>query len=156
MKPLQAAVAYSVLAILVGVLPPRALAGGGPFEPIDAQPLIDACWALSAEDRDSGVTARMRSGGARSIGCLEGVIRDQAEALFDEETLNSLNLEDQLTKIAKGYQTLYGAIYNRHTACGLPRMECGSFYHVFHLGKHSYLLEEIIRDMVKQRNEYRL
>ena len=29
-------------------------------------------------------------------------------------------------------------------------------YHVFHLGAHSYLLEEIIRDMVKQRNEYRL
>ena len=157
MKPLQAAVAYSVVAILVGALPSHApLAGGNPFEPIDAQPLIDACLALSKEDRDSGVTARMRSGGARSIGCLQGVIRDQAEALFDEESLNSLDLEEQLTKIRKGYQTLYWAIYNDHRACRFPRMECGTFYHVFHLGEHSSLLEKIIRDMVEQRNEYRL
>ena len=107
MKPLQAAVAYSALAILVGAFPSHApLAGGNSFQPIDAKPLIDACWALSKEDRDSGVTGRMRSGSARSIGCLEGVIHDQAEALFDEETLDSLKLKEQLIKLRKGYQIL--------------------------------------------------
>ena len=56
----------------------------------------------------------------------------------------------------KGYQTLSWAIYNRHKACSFPRMECGTFYHVFHLGRHSHLLEKIIRDMIKQRNEFQL
>ena len=141
MKRLQSAVVCSVVAFSVVAFASHApLAGGNPFEPIDAEPLIDACMALSKEDRNSGVTTRMRSGSARSIACLEGVIRDQAEALFDEETLDSLKLKQQLARIAEGYQALYWAIYNKHRACGLPHMACESNYQVIHLGKHSNLL----------------
>ena len=141
MKPLQAAVAYSALAILVGAFPSHApLAGGNSFQPIDAKPLIDACWALSKEDRDSGVTGRMRSGSARSIGCLEGVIHDQAEALFDEETLDSLKLKEQLIKLRKGYQILYWALYNEHSACGLPRMACGTMYLAYPVITHTHYM----------------
>ena len=92
----------------------------------------------------------------RTIRCLQSAIRDQAKALFDEETLDSMNLEEQLTKIREGYGGLYWAIYNQHKACGLPRMACGTFYHVFHVAALSSLLEDIIRDMVKQRNEYQI
>ena len=156
MKRIQAAIVCFLLAILIGALPSHApLAGGDPFETIDPKPLIDACWALSKEDLDSGVTARMRSGTMRSIRCLQNVIRDQAKALFDEETLKSMNLEERLTKIREGYGGLYWAIYNDHRGCLPSRTGCGTFYHVFHVAALSSLLEEIIRDMIVQRNEYR-
>ncbi len=61
---------------------PAKAGGTEPFEPINAKAMIDTCWALSKEDRDSGVTGRMRSGSARTAGCLQNVIVEQASEMF--------------------------------------------------------------------------
>ena len=120
------------------------------FEPIDADALIEKCWLISKEDRDSGVTARMRSGGARTAKCLQDVILDQVEAMFDPKTLTRKEALEKLHLISEGYQTLYWSIYNQHRKCA---RWCGTDRHVYHLGAYTALLEKIIRDMVDERNE---
>jgi hypothetical protein len=130
------------------------LAGGDePFDPIDAQKLIDACWAISKEKRDSGVTGKMREGSAITAGCFHQVIIEQAEAIFEPEYLEKVQIEKRLDQLADAYQGIYWSLYNEHRGCGIS---CGTMYHVFHLGAYTGLLQKMIRDMVSQRNKYRL
>lgn len=114
---------------------------------LDAQKLIDACWAISQQDRDSGVTSRMRQGALNSVLCLEDVIADQAEAFkFPLDDVRA-NLE----KIRFGVGRLYWDIYNGHPGC---KPSCGTFFHVVHLPPIGDVLEEIIRTMISQRQQY--
>ncbi len=121
-----------------------ATAGGKEFEPIDAQALVDACWAKTAHTRGPGsTTGSMREGGAITIGCLEEVILDQAEILFEPEYFSRRQVEEKLDQLADAYQKLYWSIYNQHRGC----VPCGTMYHVFHLGAHSAILKKMIKDM---------
>ena len=120
------------------------------FNPIDADALIEKCWSIFKEDLHSGVTARMRRGGARSAKCLQDVILDQVEAMFEPKTLTRKEASEKLQLISEGYQTLYWSIYNQHRKCA---RWCGTDRHVYHLGAYTALLKKIIRDMVRERNE---
>ena len=77
------------------------------FNPIDADALIEKCWSISKEDRDSGVTARMRSGGLRSALCLEDVIVSQLTEMFTPETLERIEVKNKLDQLRHSYGALY-------------------------------------------------
>lgn len=120
------------------------------FEPINADALIEKCWSISKEDLDSGVTARMRGGSARSAKCLQDVILDQVEVMFEPKTLTRKEASEKLQLISEGVQTLYWSIFNQHRKC---RRWCGTDRHVYHLAYYADLLEDMIRAMVHERNE---
>ena len=74
----------------------------------DAQTLIDACWEISRKDRESGVTGRMRSGAADTVGCLEEVVLDQLQPLFpDGKYMSRKQAQEHLDRIQIGVQKLY-------------------------------------------------
>lgn len=123
-----------------------------PFNPIDADALINGCVERWQADLDSGVTVRMRSGSAAIIDCYEDVIQNQAEEMFEPESLSRQELRSYLDDIKAGYQKLYWAIFNKHKKCDTL---CGTDKQVYHLGAHMALLERIIRDMAAERNEAR-
>lgn len=150
----QRYIAFSSIVILSIICQLPSVQAGGiqPFEPINAEALIDACWKISKEDRDSGVTTRMRHGSARSIRCLQNVILDQVDAMFDPKYLSREQAKKQLRKIIEGYQPLMWSIYNEHKSCGV---ECGTDRHVLHLGDHAALLEDILKQMINERNEFK-
>ncbi len=133
--------------------PSAANAGGADEKGIDAQALIDACWAISLEDRSSGVTGRMRHGAAKTVRCLEDVILDQVEILFpDGEYLSREQAKQKLDALAEAVQTMYWSIYNENIACD---PSCGTMWHPMHLASHAQILEQMIRDIAYVRNYHR-
>ncbi len=148
----RTSLACLVIAVLVAASP--AWAGGrGPYDPIDAKKLIKDCWAISKEKRDSGTTSEMRYGTAETVGCLQNVVREQAKILFDPKYLKELNLDKRLNELADAIQKIYWKINNEHRGCDLS---CGTMYQLFHLTAHADILEKIIYDMVKKRNDYQI
>ena len=146
-----------VVALTVGLLAaltsiPAKAGGIEPFESINAKAYIDKCWSLSKEDRDSGVTGRMRSGTMKTVHCMHDVIVEQASEMFEPDVLSPQEVKDKLLKIIKAYGSLYWAIYNSHKRCD---RFCGTDKHVYHLSAYTSLLEKIIRDMINERNEVR-
>lgn len=138
------------LGLLIALTDFPARAGGTePFEPINAKIFIEQCWALSKDDRDSGVTGRMRDGTMKTVRCMQGFIVDQAAEMFEPDTLSRQDVQGKLDNIRKNYGSLYWSIYNEHKRCGV---ECGTDRDVYHLAAYTALLEDIIRDMVRERN----
>ena len=134
--------------------PSPADAGGPDEEGIDAQALIDACWAISLEDRSSGVTGRMRHGAAKTVRCLEDVILDQVEILFpDGEYLSREQAKQKLDALAEAVQTMYWSIYNGNIACD---PSCGTYWHDLHLHGNAHILEHMLREIIRIRNMYGL
>ena len=133
---------------------------GVSFQPINAEQIIDGCLKISEEDRDSGVTGRARSGMARTVGCLEVEVVNQLQALFPEGAAGSFpdgtpkskaGIEKLIAEMGSSYQGLQWSIWNEHRGCD----PCGTMYQLFHIGKYASLLEEILREVVGVRNEYR-
>ncbi len=115
----------------------------------DAQKIIDACWAISLEDRDSGVTARMKSGTYRTIDCLT----TQISSISKDYIKNSDNRTEFLRELqvytSSGY-TLYNHIFLSHSGC----QPCGSFYNVAYTAHVANLLEQIIYTMFAQAEDH--
>ena len=93
----------------------------------------------------------MRKGTARTVGCLETVILDQVDILFDEGGLSRQQAQDWLNLLQLGVQKLYWAIYNENRACF-----CGTMYTLFHLARNADILEHMIEVIIDQRTQYRL
>ena len=127
-------------------------AGGDPWEPIDAQAIIDQCWKLSEKQRDSGVTARMRSGGIESAKCLRQQIVEHAATLFANTEYSEGEIDKHMELISEGAQTFYWNLYNEHKGC---KGRCGTMYQLFHIGKIAHIYENILKDVISQRNEYK-
>lgn len=135
------------------------------FEKIDAQKEIDECSAVGQPDIESGVTSQMRRGGAKTAKCLEDRIVEHLRALFKGKESRTFpdgktkfteeGFRDVLKRLSISYGGLYWSLYNDHAGCTEP-WGCGTMYHVFHLGKYTALLEQILRDVVAQRNAYSL
>ena len=125
--------------------------GEEPFEPLDAHAMIDACWERTNELR-AGSTAEAREGILLSALCLEERILDQFEALFSPSVLARDETAKQLETIRMSYGGLYWKLYNAHQGCST----CGTQYHTFHVDAHARLMEQILRDAVEQRKQYRL
>jgi len=131
-------------------LAPIAAGAGAPdWVDIDAEPLIERCWAVSRDDRESGVTVRMGHGTADTIGCLESEIVRHATAFF--ATKNVEEIRNLISNLDKSYAEFYWIMYNENKGCD---PSCGSIYHMIHVGALASLLEDILRDLVSQRNSY--
>ena len=125
-------------------------AGAAEWTDIDAEALVALCWAISEEDRGSGVTSRMRQGTADTIDCLEQEIVQHATAFF--RTRSEEQIRQLVTDIGGSYAQFYWVMYNENKACDPG---CGTVYHVVFIGEVAELLEDMLRDLVSQRNEYR-
>lgn len=133
-----------------------ALAGGddspgAPFQPLDAQAMIDACWAMTYEQR-LGSTVDTREGIFASVVCLEEQILAQFAALLPPTTLSRLTAAHKLETIREAYTDLYWHIYNENKGCGF----CPTQYYSSDLSAWADVLERMLRDTVEQRNRYKL
>jgi hypothetical protein len=125
-------------------------ANGSSWEEIDADALVNQCRNVSREDLESGVTARMREAMSETIDCLAEEIVRHADAFLLPRAMSDTEIRQALSKIGASYGKLYWAMYNEHNGC---QPGCGTMYQVFHVGALAALFENILRDLVAQRNE---
>jgi hypothetical protein len=131
------------------LVPAAAGAGTPGWTEIDPEALVALCWAVSQEDRDSGVTARMVQGTGDTIDCLEEeIVRHATEFLT---TKNEDEIREAVSAIKKSFAEFYWAMYNENKGCD---PSCGSIHHVSHVSALAALLEDILRDLFAQRNFY--
>lgn len=142
---LVAAAAWLLLA------PPATAGGGEPFEPIDAETLIEACRDMTYQKR-LGTTVDMREGISQSVLCLEGHLLEQFKALWSSTVFPPESVADEVKRLRQVYGDLYWRLYNEHEGC----TPCGTMYRTYDVGAEARLLEQILRDAVKQRNKYKL
>ena len=142
----------SALAYLLTAAP--ALAGGNrpePYEPIDAQAMIDACWEITYEQR-LGSTAATREGIFDSVTCLEERILEQFAALFPATVLSRETAARKLEATRETYTDIYWHIYNENKGCRF----CPTQYYSSDLSAWADVLERMLKDAVRQRNRYKL
>ena len=143
--------------IFLTLYPPSpAVAGGdgypakGPDIP-DAQELIDACWAISQEKVDTGITALMLEGTLVSTRCLMDVIQNNAAILISEDSFSSEQILESLEGIISSYGKLYWHIYNSVESC---TPACGSMYKLRSAYALFELYGDILKDIIEQRGDY--
>jgi hypothetical protein len=118
-----------------------------------AQEVIDACWALSLEDRSSGVTARMRRGALESSQCMRKHILFLSEnVLFSKSPDTQRRVKESLEQVHSGIGGFYWEIYNNHDACDL---HCGTMYMIFHNNEVAKTMERILKDSYMHINQYK-
>jgi hypothetical protein len=142
------------LLCLAGVLSASAAAQSEKpaWQKIDADALVSGCWALSKEDRDSGVTQRMREGTARTLACLEAAIIRQGGEFFDPQVMGEAETRQVLDEISAPYGKLYWAMAAGHKGCIAGG--CGTVQQVVPVLALARLFESVLRDLVAQRNRY--
>ena len=127
-------------------------ANSADWAPLDADAIINNCWLTSEEDRDSGITSRMRNGTIDSAMCIRKQIVNNAAALFHESTYSEEDIDQHMELLSEGIQKFYWKLYNERVDCDHPT-GCGTLYHVFHVGEIARVYESILRDVISKRNE---
>lgn len=123
-----------------------------------AQKAIDTCWAISLEDRDSGVTTRMRSGALDSALCMEKHIVELSQKyLFKNNPDKVQRVKEDLEKFRSGYGHLQWMLYNEIDSCfeGI-NAGCGTMYHSVHNSAYAKSLEDVILRFYGQIEAYDL
>lgn len=121
-----------------------------PFEAIDAQKLIDDCWAISLELR-SGSTRSTRHGFIETLTCLRKTIVEQTIPMFEPGSLSPAYAEWLLIQMASSYQEFNDRLYNDHKHCF-----CGTLYYNIDLWAVSHLYENVLRDVISERNKHKI
>ena len=124
-----------------------------PSRAIRAEAVTAVCWGISDHMRGTGLTGLMRWGTLYTALCLEYVILDQVEILFEPEFLSRKEMRNKIDDIRSAYGSFYWSLYNENRGC---RGMCGTIFNTFHLTVYSDLLEKMLRDIVNQRTRYRL
>ena len=108
----------------------------------DPQAIIDACWAVSKEDRESPVSERWRDGHLKTALCLENKIIDLLDtADVGKSFLTREQAREELKNLRFSAGRLYWMIYNDNDHCGLS---CGTIWHSQHLTEVSKIYEQMI------------
>ena len=142
--------AFAAVAIAVTGLS-TASAGGAPESAQErTEAAIEACWALSQADRDTGVTSQMRHGAVVSARCLEGVLQDELRGLLDDNTLARLDLPSQIEALRDSYGSIYWELYNGGRRNSTEWR--GTVYQVFHVAAYASLLEDLIHKVAVERD----
>ena len=143
--------------IFLTLYPPSpAVAGGNGYpakEPDipDAQELIDACWAISKERRETGTTGELRGAALDTALCLEEEIHKNASILISESSFPSKHISKTLEEIRSSYGKFYWHMYNSVEAC---YVSCGTIFYSFHNSALAKLYEDILKDIIEQRRKY--
>ena len=157
MNSIKALLFICVMAMLTfGGAPPAFSGGTEAFEPIDAEGLIQPCRV----DQSSSVVHALsdwKRAESQSIECLKKVAIDQARAMFAGPNFRGDRPEQLIVRVADSYLDLYREILNNHHGCRryIPGPGCGNNNLLFMRTAVVLLLENIIRDMVSERNQYR-
>jgi len=121
-----------------------------------AQKAIDACWAVSQEYRDSGVTAKMREGHLNTALCMEDhIIYLSENYLYKDRPKLVDETKERLEMLRAGYGRIYWNLFNSHDECRTI-LGCGTLYHIFHNNYYAVMLESIIKDHYLQIEKYEL
>ncbi len=122
-------------------------AGGLPAPDLpDPQAVIDACWAVSKEDRESPVTERWRDGHLKTALCLENKIFDLLDTLrFGEFTINREESERDLKKARNALGMIYSMIYFDSDYCA---PNCAPDTPGPDLIRQTALYEQLVRTMI--------
>ena len=143
------------LACLLAAMP--ALAGGDdtagtPFQPIDAEAIIEACWKQN-EELFANVYS-IREGTLRTALCLEDQIVEQLAALVPSENLPRQEAAEDLEAIRMAYGSLIWKIHNEHKRCDFRT--CGLYDQSLHVSALVEIMAGLLREVVKQRNRFEL
>lgn len=115
---------------------------------VAAQRMIDKCWSISKEDRDSGVTERMREGSQNTTTCFEDHIIELSKTyLYPNNPEQIAQLQKDLDDIGRGYYGFYWGLFNEIEPC---RGHCGTMNHIFADGRYAHLLEDMVKSIYLQ------
>ncbi len=133
------------------ILPGFALAEDKPLDFADKK--AAECMELSREERDSGVTARMRSGMQKSVICLKAAILQRAEDA-------PLKKQDKVARLSKAIDVweeqdaeILWMMHNERDDCSAGM--CGTMYQVTYLGDHYAMLTQMLRNIDHSVQELR-
>ncbi|MBT3792903.1 MAG: hypothetical protein HN658_06025 [Rhodospirillales bacterium] len=130
------------------VLAPGLSAPTAAYEPVDAEKLIKGCDI--APYKGMATTAQMATDIFKSIACLENVFLDQVEIMFDPKQLSRKKAHKKLIQLRESSLSLYKAIYLEHKGC-----MCGTIGYLGYPNATLRILQNLIRQTIKQRNSYR-
>ena len=116
----------------------------------DAQVIIDGCDHLAA-DLLAGDVSDVISGHVETAACLKSALLTHLEAMFDPEILTPAYAEWMLVGMAYPTAELYGLLWNAHKEC-----YCGEAARASDVEAIVTLYKGLLRDVVYQRNTYRL
>lgn len=119
---------------------------------LDADAIINNCWQISEEERDSGITNRIRNGTINSATCIRKQIVNNASTLFHDSTYSKEDIDQHMELLNEGIGKFYWNLNNENIDCNGPS-GCGTIYHVFHANKIARVYEKILRDVISKRNE---
>ena len=117
----------------------------------DAETLIKACKIASREDRESGVTARMRYAANRNVKCLQKHITAQTAILVYAPVAK--NVPELIQNIERDSRKLFSAIFTESNACNYS---CGTMATVSLISHVVWIHEHILRTVIAQRKIHRL
>lgn len=121
---------------------------------IHAQEIIDACWSISLDDRASTNTDRQRYGALDSALCMERAILSLVSRYLNKGDQEKFaEYKKNIGSLRDDYGHMIWNLYNENDGC---RPSCGTAFFSTHNYKYAHLLEEILKDMIKQIFEYQL
>lgn len=123
------------------------------WQPLDADQLVEACWASGQADIDSGVTSRMQQGIATASQCLRTRIAETAAPLFAGTGYTPKQQLADIDRVTQGAGGFYARLYAQNRACAPA---CGTLAPVQAAAEVPDLLERLLRDVVEVRNQYRM
>lgn len=132
-------------ALLLAALP----ANAGGWEPINAQKLIDSCWAISEEAR-GGTNSAMIAGTERTVRCLEDAVLIQANDF--EFSMGVEKYLDQLHALRGALDQLYFPAFFESPKCGKSCYP-GSVTPLHLQWEYAKDLERLLHTLVRERNE---
>lgn len=146
--------ARSLVNIAWLLLASPALAGGvesraAPYEPLDAQPLIDTCWAeIDLEDESMSVESR-REAAVRVVNCLEAAILRVMEPMYEQEIFPRQEVRELLADSASPVGDFYFYLLARHRKC-----DCGTDRWISSHVAEARHYESQLRTIVSIHNSY--
>lgn len=110
-----------------------------------AQNIIDACWAISKKDRESGVTSRMMKGSYETTNCLQKEIKRLSKKNFNEENDHKDFINELNTYVENAY-SINWLLYNG--SCS--QIPCPTMFHPMHISATAHNLQSILKTMLTQ------
>lgn len=141
----------AVLIWIAGSSP--ALAGGDdgtqPFEPVDAQALIDACWKETNRRRTSGEVGEQESV-AYLLECHRSHVLRLTDHMFDPELMSRRDVHRILVKLHHNIGKFYVYLFHEHKGC-----PCEGDIDVTYDLAMVKAYQRILHDVAYQYNRYR-
>ena len=146
----NAVFAICAFAIWLAAPPPSLAADGANKQEIDAQEIVNHCWDISSALR-SGSTNSMYLGFVETIICFKTKVVELAAPMFDPDIMSPARIEWLLTEMAHPYGEFFERLHNDHKKC-----YCGTLVANSRLWGIAELYEQVLRDVVAQRNAHPL